>query len=130
MPSQKMDNFRKSSATKIDTLFDRWWFFFLQMAGVYVWKSKGVENMQDYTHFFGSLGIFNNWWKNVFSQPLQCIKISVRFVIFFSTITFVFFLLWLFFLIQKKLKIYEDSYFAFFKDRMLLNMSKKIAKLK
>ena len=54
---------------KLDTLFARWWFFL--MADVYVWKSKMVKNMQDYTHIFcWTLGISINWWKSVFSQPV------------------------------------------------------------
>ena len=41
----------------------------------HVCKSKRVKNMQSYTSKkFWSLGMFINWGKNVFSQPLLCKK--------------------------------------------------------
>jgi hypothetical protein len=54
------------------------------MAGVYVRKSKKIQNIQDYTPKKNwSLGMFINCGKNVFSQPVPCKNIAVKFVIFF-----------------------------------------------
>ena len=97
------------------------------MAGVYVWKSERVKNMQYYTpKKFWSLGMFINWGKNVFSQPLPCKKIAMKFVIFFFN---KYFLIFLFscdcFFVYKKLKIYEDSYFSVF---LRLNVAKYVLK--
>ena len=52
--------------------------------------------------------------KIVFSQPLPCKKIAVKFVIFFSTnISFNFSHLWLFFLIQKNKNLWGFLFFIF-----------------
>ena len=79
--------------------------------------------------FFWSFGVFINWRKNVFNQPLPSLKNAVKFVIFFSTKMFIYIFFICVFFQTKKLKIYEGSYFSFFKDSMLLNVLKK-SKLK
>ena len=111
-----MSIFLKNSQKKLGTLFARWWFLgFFLMAGVYVWKSKRVKNMQDYTpKNIWSLGMFIYWGKNVFSQSLPCKTIAVKFVIFFFNKYF-FLLLWLPFVIQTTLLVE-----AFLYENMLL----------
>ena len=77
--------------------------------------------------------MFINWGKNVFSQPLPCKKNCCEICnIFFNEYFFIFFYLVviIFFLIQKKLKIYEDSYFSFLRTKFCQMCPQKVAKLK
>ena len=72
------------------------------MAEIYVGKSKRVKNMQDYIKKkIESMGMFINWWKNVFSQLLPCKKNAVKFDIFFFNKYFcIILILFRFFFIQ------------------------------
>ena len=87
------------------------------MAVVYVFKSKRVKNIKDYTSKkFWSLGMFINCGKNVFSQPLPCKKNCSEICnIFYQQIFFLFILFYCdWFFLNTKLKIYKDSYFSVF----------------
>ena len=91
-------------------------------------KAKKVKDIQDFKpKKIWSLGMFINWGKNVFSQPLPCKKIAVIFgIIFFNKYFFYFFyLVVIVFFVSKKLKIYEDSYFSVF---LRLNVAKCVIK--
>ena len=99
-PSLKIIKFSKKSLKQLDTLFARWWFFFI--ADVYVWKSKRGKNMQDYTHFFFGVRGFLLIDENMYLVS-HC---HVKNIFFYSQ-------LWFFFSIQKA-KNLCGSYFWYF----------------
>ena len=71
-------------------------------------KAKGLKISKTILQKKIELGNVFNCGKNVFSQPLPCKKIAVKFVIFFSSTNIFFIVIVLF---KHKTKIYEDSYF-------------------
>ena len=125
-----MVNFTKKSLKKLYTLFARWWFFlFLFMADIYVWKSKRDENMQDYTQtFFWSFRLSIYLCKSVFSQPVPCKKNGCEdFHIFFQEIFFYyFFLLFTIFLIQKTENVWGFILLMFLRLNVAIYVLKKL----
>ena len=91
-----MVNFRKNSLKKLDTFFSKWLFkFFSNGWCICLLEQKGQKLCKTILQKKLELGDVYKLRKNVFSQPLPCKKVAVKFV-------------------KKKLKMYEDSYFSFF----------------
>ena len=75
--------------------------------------------------------MFINWWKNVFSQPLPCRKVAVKFdLFFFQQICFYYYFFLIVFFYTKKLKFMSIHIFHFLRLNVAKYILKTIATLK